>query len=291
MRSVLIALLALAVQAVPRPADSRLSQVLSRAGEQVRRFEQDFALVISDEDYRSTRRAGHFVGPVHRRTRAEMLFLWLPDEAIWLTVRNVVSADGREVSGSQNRLIDALRNPGGERLSLLRGLVNDSARFNVGRTFRNFNYPTLVLSFLDPALQPRFTFTLAGRERVGGRDAWKVNYVERTRPTVIQGDGADRVSRGTVWIAESDGVVMRTRLDLRIPRTDSSASATVEVEYRHDAKLDMWVPVQMHETYMEMRGSLVDENIGGEATYSNFRRFETSGRVVTPGVSVVPEKK
>jgi len=26
----------------------------------------------------------------------------------------------------------------------------------------------------------------------------------------------------------------------------------------------------------------VVENIGGEATYSNFRRFETSGRIVTP---------
>jgi hypothetical protein len=291
MRSVLIALLALAVQAAPRPADSRLRQVLSRAGEQVRRFEQDFALVISDEDYQQHAQGRYFVGPVHRRTRAEMLFLWLPEEAIWLTVRNVVIADGREVSGSLNRLNDALRNPGSERLSRLRGLVNDSARFNVGRTFRNFNYPTLVLSFLDPTLQPRFTFTLAGRERVRGRDAWKVNYAERTTPTVIQGDGADRVSRGTVWIANDDGVLMRTRLDLRIPRTDSSASATVEVDYRHDAKLDMWVPAQMHETYMEMRGSLVDENIGGEATYSNFRRFETSGRVVTPGASPVPDRK
>jgi len=42
-----------------------------------------------------------------------------------------------------------------------------------------------VLSFLDPMLQARFTFTLAGRERVRGSDAWKVNYTERTTPTVI----------------------------------------------------------------------------------------------------------
>src|SRR5215217_657884 len=78
MRFVLIALLALAVQASSGPADARLGQLLARAGEQVRRFEQDFALVISDEDYQQHAQGRYFVGPVHRRTRAEMLFLWLP---------------------------------------------------------------------------------------------------------------------------------------------------------------------------------------------------------------------
>ena len=283
MRSVLAAVLALAVQASTGPAaEPRLSQLLARAGEQVRRFEQNFALVISDEDYEQHADGRYFVGPLHRRTRSEMLFLWLPDEGVWLTVRNVMKVDGKDVVDSHNRLNDALGEPGGQRLTRLRRLVDESARFNVGRTFRNFNYPTLVLSFLDPALQPRFTFTLAGRERIRGTDTWKLNFAERTTPTVIQGDGFDRVSRGAVWIADRDSVVVRTRLDLRIPRVESSAWATVEVEYRRDARLDMWVPVQMHETYMEMRGSSVFENIGGEATYSNFRRFETSGRVLSP---------
>jgi hypothetical protein len=283
MRSVLAAVLALAVQASTGPgAEPRLTQLLARAGEQVRHFEQDFALLISDEDYEQHASGRYFVAPLHRRTRAEMLFLWLPDEAVWLTVRNVMNVDGKDVVGSRNRLNDALDETGGQRLTRLRRLVDESARFNVGRTFRNFNYPTLVLSFLDPALQPRFTFTLAGRERIRGTDSWKINYAERTTPTVIQGDGFDRVSRGTVWIADHDSVVVRTRLDLRIPGVDSSAWATVEVDYQRDSKLDMWLPTHMHETYMEMRASTVSENIGGEATYSNFRRFETSGRVVPP---------
>ena len=47
------------------------------------------------------------------------------------------------------------------------------------------------------------------------------------------------------------------------PGTGDSANGieawgTVEVDYERDPKLDMWVPVQMHETYMEMRGSLTD---------------------------------
>jgi len=281
MRGLFAGLLVL-VQAASSPSQERLTQLLASAGQQVRHFERDFALVISDEDYQQ--HAGgrvHVDLPQHRHTRAEMLFVWLPDERVWLTVRNVLSVDGRDVAQSRERLRSAVGEPGGERLTRLRRLVDDSARFNVGRAFRNFNYPTLALGFLDPAVQPRFTFTLAGRERVAGTDAWKINFVEHESPTVIQGDGADRISRGSVWIAIRDSVVVRTRLDLRIPGAESSAVATVEVDYAPDAKLAVWVPVKMKETYTEMTGSTVLENIGGEATYSNFRRFETSGRIVS----------
>jgi len=206
------------VSLVPiRGADSlTLARLLALAGEQARRFEQDFARVVSDEDYVQSANGSRYIAPLHRRTRAEMFFMWLPEEAIWLTIRNVLVADGRVVPGSSGRLNGALRD-GAERLPRLRRLVDESARFNLGRTFRNFNYPTQVLSYLDPVLQPHFAFTRAGRERVNGIDAWRVNYEERTTPTVIQGDGADRISRGTVWIAEHDGTVLRTQLDLIIP--------------------------------------------------------------------------
>jgi hypothetical protein len=263
-------------------AKPSLPQLLSRAGEHVRRFEQDFALVVSDEDYEQHASGRLYTAPLHRRTRAEMLFMWLPDEAVWLTVRNVMTADGRAVPGSESRLDDVLRAAGPQRVPRLRRLVDDSARFNLGRTFRNFNYPTQVLSYLDPTVQPRFTFRLAERERISGVDAWKITYVERATPTIIQGDGADRRSRGAVWIADRDGAIVRTRLDLTIPSRQAIATALVEVEYEHNMKLASWVPVRMHETYLETRADTITERIGGEATYSNFRRFETSARILEP---------
>ena len=279
MRAVILSLVALLQTAEPAPVT--LSHLLARAGQEVRRFEHDFTLVVSDEDYRQ-----HVEGlrnrPRHQRTQAEMLFLWVPDERVWLTVRNVLTVDGQAVTYSQNRLKSAVGEPGPERLARLRRLVDESARFNIGRSFRNFNYPTLVLGFLDPAMQSRFTFTLAGRERVHGTDTWKINYVERQTPTVIQGDGEDRVARGAVWVTVRDNVPVKTRLDVRIPTLESNSVATVEVDYGRDPKLDMRVPIKMVETYMEASASLVLENIGGEATYTNFRRFGTSGRVVTP---------
>ena len=279
MRWLLTLIVAVGVRAVGGADTPVLAELLNRTGEQVRRFEQEFTLVISEENYRQHSDGQPSIGLKERRTRAEMLFVWLPDELVWLTVRSVVSADGRPVPGSEGRLDGALRSTASDRLARLRRVINDNARFNVGRTYRNFNYPTLVLSFLDPAIQPRFTFSLAGRERIRGVDAWKMNYEERGSPTAIQGDGADLKSRGSVWVAVQSGAVVRTQLALTIP---PAAWATVDVDYQHDSKLAMWVPVAMHETYMDMRGSRVQEHIGGEATYSAFRRFETSGRVLVP---------
>ncbi len=284
LRWLTLALIVSVIQAPPIVAAQApsLSQLLARAGEHVRRFEQAFALVLSDEDYDQHASGRGYIGPPHRRMRSEMLFMWLPDEAVWLTVRNVATVDGRDVVGSQERLDDAMRATAAERPLRLRALVNESARFNIGRLFRNFNYPTLVLSYLDPVMQPRFTFSGARRERVNGIETWQVNYAERTTPTVIQGDGANRMSRGAVWIADRDGALVRTRLELTIPRAESTGWATVEVDYQHNTKLGMWVPVKMRETYMEMRGATLDERISGEATYSNFRQFQSSGRLLTP---------
>jgi hypothetical protein len=279
MRWLLALMVAVGLRAVGGADPPVLAELLNRTGEQVRRFEQEFTLVISEENYRQHADGQVIIGLKERRTRAEMLFVWLPEELVWLTVRSVVSADGRPVPGSEGRLDSALHASVSDRLAGLRRVINDNARFNVGRTYRNFNYPTLVLSFLDPAIQPRFTFGLAGRERIHGVDAWKVNYEERGSPTVIQGDGADLKSRGSVWVAVQSGAVVRTQLALTIP---PAAWATVEVDYQQDPKLTMWVPVAMHETYMDMRGSAVHEHIGGEATYSGFRRFETSGRLLVP---------
>ena len=260
--------------------DAAMTQLLSRAGEHVRRFEQDFAVVVSDEDYRQRASGRLYASPRNRRTRAEMLFLWLPEQAGWLTVRNVLSVDGLAVPDSQTRLNDALDDTSGARITRLRRLLNESARFNLGQIFRNFNFPTLALSYLDPEMQPRFAFTPAGRERVNGVAASKVEFDERTRPTVIQENGTDRFSKGAIWIADRDGAIVRTKLDVRVPLRDTIAS--VEVDYGRDAKLDMWVPIRMHERYLQARATMINEAIDCVATYSHFRRFETSGRIVTP---------
>ena len=148
---------------------------------------------------------------------------------------------------------------------------------------------TLVLQFLQPAVQPRFAFTFAGATSVKGIDAWRLDFVERGPPTVVTLNGADVPSRGSVWIARDEGTVLET--ELAQSNEAIHLVAQIRVTFRRDAALAMWLPVRMAEEYKQQqlgwwgtppRTAIVNETIECVATYSNFRRFETSGRIVPP---------
>src|SRR4051812_34297740 len=110
MRGLFSGLLVLLFQAAPAPRPV-LDQVLATAGQEVRRFEREFTLVVSDEDYWQHAEGHAYNRPQHQRTQSDMLFLWLPDEGVWLTVRNVLKVNGRDVAQSKNRLRSALGEP------------------------------------------------------------------------------------------------------------------------------------------------------------------------------------
>jgi hypothetical protein len=211
--------------------------------------------------------------------RSEMLFMWVPQEQSWISVRNVVRVGLESISDSKDRLERVLEDPTPGSVTRLRRLAAEGARFNLG-FYRDYNNPTLALQFLDPEFQPRFTFTLAGRERVNGVTAWKIEFAERQRPTVIMSDGESVFATGSLWIRVPDGIVVRTNLTLRVPATSRKPGMTgsVVVDYRLDRKLRMWVPARMKEKYVLIGGD--NDSIDCDATYSNFRRFETSGRLL-----------
>ena len=301
--------LGVSAQTPKAAGEPSLADILSRAGQYVHQFEQDFAVVICDEDYRqddqprrsdpkgsnrgsrdlSTADATVEDGPFHRETRSEMLFVRSEQAAMWLAVRNVLIVRDAgvqfpvKVSGSQGRIDRALRDESPGQVSRLRALADEGARFNLGGIYRNFNTPTLVLQFLAPEYQSRFTFRIAGREKVSGNQAIKLEFAENGTPTVIAlNNGHQLVSTGLVWVRESDGAVLRTRLTVKAPQTDDGPGidGTINVTYGWDGKLQMWVPSKMEERYAEQRQP--GEKIEAYATYSNFRRFETSARIVSP---------
>jgi hypothetical protein len=263
------------VEAADEPS---LSAVLRRAGEYVRQFERDFAAVITDEIYEqdysvATLDAKH----EHRSIRSEMLFMRLPGQGLsWLTARNVLSVDGQEVADSGERLERAIKGDARGLVGRLRSVANEGARFNLGGVQRNFNDPVLPLLFLDPEYQPRFKFTLGPEEDVAGVRARRVSFKERTSPTVIREVGGKNVfTSGSLWIGIEAGVVGRTELSATSNR--GTVSMLLRVEYRRDLKLDMWIPVRMTEHYEVVKAR---EYVDCVATYSNPRRFETSGRVI-----------
>jgi hypothetical protein len=255
-------------QAIPAVED-----LMDRVGRYVQQSEKRLAVVISEEDYRQEvlRWTGRSARRVRRTIRSEMLLMWLPEERVWFSVRNVLNVDGRRIPDSKERLDRAVSDPAPGMASRLRQLQKEGARFDLGPVFRTSGNPTLVLQFLLPANQGHFTFTRVGQERVGGDHAWKVTFAEREGPTVFRVNGEDMVSSGAIWVRESDGTVVRTNLKLARP---TQILVSITVDFQRNAKLDLWVPSRMEEHYGEATACW--------ARYSNFRRFETSGRVVQP---------
>jgi len=210
---------------------------------------------------------------------SEMLFMWVPQDRSWTSVRSVRRAGRQTVADSKQRLERVLQEPETERAQQLRAIAAESARFNLG-FYHDYNIPTLALQFLDPELQPRFSFSLAGQDRIRGTPAWKLAFAKRQSPTVINSDGADLFSAGVIWIRQSDAVVLRTRVEVKAASMETRAGMAgwIVVEYQQNAKLGMWVPVRMEEQYEQFGGN--NDLLRCVGTYANFRRFATSTRIL-----------
>jgi VWFA-related protein len=191
----------------------------------------------------------------------------------WLAFRDVIEVNGKAIPDRKERLL-ALFGRGAPDLEAAKRITAESARYNVGPVTRTFNVPTSSLFFFTAANLARFTFQKSGTERLDGVEAWKVDFEETRRPSMIMTSaGADVPATGTLWINPADGSVIKTRLVIASYR-GARSRAEVEVNYREDDTLAMLIPSRMTERYVTPTAS-----ISGEATYSDFKRFQTSAAI------------
>jgi hypothetical protein len=124
-------------------------------------------------------------------------------------------------------------------------------------------------------MQPR----LDGTDRVRGSNAVRVIFEERARPTLIGNpNGNDMPSVVRTWIDASTGELLRAEVTTFESAETRELSSSVRVEFERDPKLELLVPVEMRESFTlppPASGTSV-------ATYKNFRRFQTSARIVPP---------
>jgi hypothetical protein len=192
----------------------------------------------------------------------------------------VYEVDGRAIRDRQARLEKVLIANPATGLERARAIADEGARFNLGLSVRNFNVPTLVLAFLHPALQPRFSFEWKGRTTVEGRSFIELAFRELSAPTVIRGPEShpDVLAAGRVWIHDgSDATLGRSELVLDIRGDGVTTRATLTTEYRRDPALGLWVPAEMRD---RLQSELVGargrsgsvELVEGLAAYSGFRK-------------------
>jgi hypothetical protein len=261
---------------VRSPPPIPLATVLMRAGEYVISFQAAFARVVGFERYRQEVHAPR--GGELADLESEVFFVGPNDLHSSMTVRNVLTVNGRSVAGASGSVIELLAERGNR--ARLRELADASAQYNIGQLRRNFNDPTFALMFLEPDSQKRFRFSADGTGEVDDVPVQRVKFEERDRPTFVR-DGRshrDAPSSGTLFIA-GDGRVMRSELRLQAPRDTTSA---ISVTFGYEPRLEMMVPTLMEEEYRTSHSPSQREVITCRASYSNYRRFETGARIITP---------
>jgi hypothetical protein len=266
-----------------------LPGLLEAAGGYVATYEARMAAFVFEEDYRQQVRC-QFGGvrPQARRLRSEVVVVNTADLG-WVGFRDVFEVDGQPVRDRQDRLQQLFVAAGADVLARARAIADEGARFNLGGTARNLNYPTMALLFLREGHQRRSRFSRGGSERVDGVLTWSVRFEETQRPTLIRSQNDDVSASGEFWIEPASGRVWRSRLRV----DEARATGTMDVRYGPRTGFDVLMPVSMEE-HITVRGcdpgtGVVSapgtETLSGEARYTNVKQFTVDVTTkVNPGV-------
>jgi hypothetical protein len=253
-----------------------LRDVVDRVGQYVVRYGESLATVVADESYtqRLVSRSGDVT--LERALTSEIAFVKLAGSTEWQGFRDVLTVDGHAVAGGGGRLERVLQQAPDAVLSQVRLLAAESARYNLGSLHRDFNVPTTVLQFVHPEHQHRFNFRKRSEEPAASAEGlekrlWVIEFRERGPGTLIRSTaGKDVPVQGRLWVVPDDGRIVRSVFTTEAFKTE------IGVTWRHDSRLDLWVPLEMRERYQDRDGV----EIMGVARYANYRRFDVTVRIV-----------
>jgi len=164
-----------------------------------------------------------------------------------------------------NRMVEALADlpPQMQRAFRLHKLEGLSHGLSGGRLAN----PLGLLTILQREYQSDFRFTRQGLDRTLGSDIRRIDLIRLRPPRTSQ-------PRGSVWVSETTGELVRTQLR-------GVANETTTTTFAVDRELRIRVPVAMEDEIGNFRGS---------ATYSNFRRFNvrTESTLDAPNSTTTP---
>jgi hypothetical protein len=256
-----------------------LEVLLDRLGTYLVDYETKVVDLAADEQFEQwvKRRPGYVGATVARRKIQSTFFLIrLPDGRAWLGFRDVTRVDGNPVPARARSMAQALGEGTPDAFDEALAMMRENAKYNIGGVYRTINLPLQALEMLHPQYRHRFHFTLAGNARIGGRQATAIEFAEFARPTLVS-DGFDGelLAHVQAWVEPASGAVLRTDLRFEGAGAWFLKESLIRVDYAHDRRMQVLLPSMMEETY-----GLNIEVLHGRATYRNYRRFETSARLI-----------
>ena len=242
----------------------------------VRGYQEAFRFLVADEV--SEQRVllpsvSHEAPSQSRDTRGEMFLTYLDVERQWTAVHDVMEVNGVAVA-DRDDLPALLRQ--GTFASVARRIFDRNERFNIGRVRRNFNDPMLALLPFTQERRSRFSFS-RGAIDPGPRAPASITlaFQERERPTIVRNvSGGPVFARGAVVIDPATSVVHKATISFRHDEVD----AELTTDFVWEDKLSLWVPSVFTERYEARREKSADVTTV-ESRYSNYRRFEVTGRL------------
>jgi hypothetical protein len=256
----------------PAPASISPKSVAAAGTKYVDEYAARMMFVVGDEIYTQETfdSVNHRTGS--RMMKGELFLTFLQADRAWVAVHDIAEIDGEPVPDRQTLPSLLAR---GALASVVAEVVAHNAHFNIGRIERTFNEPTLALLVLDKSHVSNFRFT---QDRVDARDdvtLVTLAFVERDRPTiVVSKTGEPFFARGELLIEAETGRVRATHIVFK----NKTITADLMTTYALDPRLDLWLPSVFAERYEGTLDGLKEIDTG-RAQYSNFKRYETSGRI------------
>jgi len=256
------------LNAVPRA--QAVDELMQQVGTWVHEFVEQFANVVAEEEYIPTIRA---LGP---RLRSDYLLVRYPGSTgNWQTFRDVVAVDGNSLRNQPERLSKLFLEPFDSAVEQANAITKHSARY-----ISPLSDPLLGVAMLQRQYQPRFRYTLGDLDHGIGPGVRRIKFEETSIPTILRlDDNRALPTRGTAWVVEASGRVVRTEIQIGEVK-DRTRAIVLSTAFKQDEALGMYVPVTMQDGYMFKASS----RINGTAYYTRFRRFtvRTSEAIEAP---------
>jgi hypothetical protein len=263
--AVLAALTTLAGAQAPKTKD-----VLARVDAYLSEYGSRLAEVVAEETYRQDSLTEPGL-PLTRSLRSDYALMFVRGPG-WMAFRDTFEVDGQPVRDREERLRRLLASGA---VAQAEGIDKLNSRYNLAtdRLPRSVNVPTLALNILQPHYRNRFSVRRLGSDPRNGGPDWRIEYRERDRPTIVRTpDGHNQASRIEVLADPATGEVHQTTISWE------HVKGSIVVDYERVPGISVPVPISMIEQYITGAG----DEISGHATYSNYRTFQTSGRLIDP---------
>lgn len=260
-----------AVTALAGAQAPSLGDVVARVDQYVSEYGTRLANVVVEETYQQEALGGGGVQLI-RTLHSEFALMFVSAGQEWIGYRDTFEVDGQPVRGHDDRLKRLLASGALDQASRI---TDQNARYNLAedRFQRTVNTPTLALELLQPRYRNRFTARRTASASLGDRLGWVLEFRERGRPTIVRTPkGRNQVSRVELLVDPMNGEIHRTTVSWE------GIKGSIVVQYGRVDGMPVLVPLSMRERFT----IAVGDNVDSDATYTNYRTFQTSGRLIAP---------